>query len=66
MSEQTKLNSFPGNEYEALAMLYVQTQDLSGLTPEQLLDKYQEAYDKIRIHYKETYDERRYLGWTNK
>lgn len=53
------LYSFPDNEYEALAMLYVQHQDLSGLTPEQLLDMYHEAYDKIRTHEKETRAARR-------
>lgn len=55
----TNLYTFPDNEYEALAMLYVQHQDLSGLSPEQLLDMYQEAYDKIRAYEKETRAERR-------
>lgn len=53
------LYSFPDNKYDALAMLYVQHQDLSGLTPEQLLDMYHEAYDKIRAHEKETRAARR-------
>lgn len=47
------LNTFPENEIQALAMLYVQNQDLSSATPEQLLDMYQEAYDKIKAHRKE-------------
>lgn len=55
----TNLYSFPDDKYEALAMLYVQHQDLSGLTPEQLFDKYQEAYDKIRAHEKENRTNRR-------
>ena len=55
----TNLYSFPDNKYEALAMLYVQHQDLLGLTPEQLFDMYQAAYDKIRAHEKETRTERR-------
>lgn len=55
----TNLYSFPDNEYEALAMLYVQHQDLSGLTPEQLFDMYQEAYEKMRTHEKETRAARR-------
>ena len=42
------LNSFPRNEAEALAMLYVQQQNLSGLTPEAVLAMYQRAYKKIR------------------
>lgn len=46
------LNTFPANKYEALAMLYVQSQDLSDLTPDELLDKYLDAYEKIREHSK--------------
>lgn len=46
------LRSFPSNECEALAMLYVQNQDLSNVSPEELLDKYQDAYEKIREHKK--------------
>lgn len=45
--------TFPDNEIEALAMLWVQNQDLSSTTPEELLDKYQDAYDKIREHKKQ-------------
>ena len=45
-------STFPANRLEALAMLYVQSQDLSGLTPEQLLDMYEEAYSKLREHRK--------------
>lgn len=47
------LNTFPENETQALAMLYVQNQDLSSATPEQLFDLYQDAYDKIKAHRKE-------------
>lgn len=39
--------SFPANATEALAYLWIQNQDLSDLTPEQLYDKYQEAYNSI-------------------
>ena len=46
------LRTFPKNECEALAMLYIQNQDLSGLTPEQLFEKYQETYEKICKHRK--------------
>ena len=52
MADNANLSTFPDSEYEALAMLYVQNQDLSGLTPEQLLDMYQDAYDKIWQHRK--------------
>lgn len=50
MAENTHLETFPTNKFEALAMLYMQHQNLSGLTPEQVLDKYQDAYARIRDH----------------
>lgn len=46
------LNTFPSTETEALAMLFVQSQDLSGLSPEEIYDKYRDAYEKIREHHK--------------
>lgn len=42
----TNLRTFPCDEREALAMLYVQNQDLTGLTPEEIYDKYCDAYEK--------------------
>lgn len=45
-----ELKSFPKNRYEALAMLYLENQDLSNLTPEQLFDKYIEVYEAIKDH----------------
>lgn len=48
MSDKTDLYTFPSSEFEALALLYIQNQDLSGLTPEEIYDKYHEAYNKIR------------------
>lgn len=50
MAENTQLETFPSNKLEALAMLYMQHQNLSGLTPEQVLDKYQDVYAKMRNH----------------
>lgn len=50
MADNTHPETFPANKLEALAMLYMQHQNLSGLTPEQVLDKYQDAYAKIRDH----------------
>lgn len=41
------LETFPCNRNEALAMLYVQRQDLSKLTPQELLDMYEDAYAQI-------------------
>ena len=48
MSENIK--AFPSNESEALAFLYVQSLDLSGLTPTQIYDKYRNAYEEIHKH----------------
>lgn len=56
------LRTFPKNECEALAILYIQNQDLSELTPEQLFEKYQETYEKICKHRKLCND--RKLGLT--
>lgn len=41
------LETFPSNEIEALAMLFVQRQDLSKATPRDLLDMYEDAYNQI-------------------
>ena len=38
---------FPENSAEALAMLYLEKQDIKDLTPEQLADKYDEVVNKI-------------------
>lgn len=43
MSE-INLSSFLANDQEAIAFLYVQNQDLSGLSPEEIYDKYRDAY----------------------
>lgn len=48
MSENTELRAFPKDEFEALAMLYLQNQDLSGCTPTYIYDKYLEALYEIR------------------
>lgn len=46
-------HTFPDGKIEALAMLYLENQDLAGLTPEEILDKYDDAYEKIKAHYRE-------------
>lgn len=50
MADNTHLESFPTNKFEALAILYLQHQNLSGVSPEQLLDWYQDVYAKMRDH----------------
>ena len=41
--ENVILGTFPETEIEALAMLYVQNQDLKDVTPEKLLEMYDSA-----------------------
>ena len=48
MSDDVKLNSFPGSETEALAFLYVQSQDLTGKTPAEISTMYYEAYYAVQ------------------
>ena len=50
MADNTHLETFPANKFEALAILYLQHQNLSGVSPEQLLDWYQDVYAKMRDH----------------
>lgn len=44
---ETYLSTFPANEIEALALLYVQTRDISDATPEDLLTMYDQACEKM-------------------
>lgn len=60
---ETRLDTFPSNETEALAMLYIQQQDLSDLSPEEMYDKYYDAYQKIREYRKAKRDANR-KSWT--
>ncbi|WP_157454950.1 hypothetical protein [Carnobacterium maltaromaticum] len=50
MSE-TNLKTFPKNKYDALTMLFLQNQDLSNLTPEELANKYNEVHAKIKASF---------------
>jgi len=44
LPNEVKLATFPDDAIEALALIYVQNQDLSGKSPEDLLTMYYEAY----------------------
>ena len=47
MGQENK--SFPSNKLEALALLYVENiNNISSLSPESLLKKYNSAYEKLR------------------
>lgn len=50
MSDGVKL--FPSDRIEALTMLYLQNQDLSEATPEELVQKYLEVRSKIEESFK--------------
>ena len=41
------LQSFPRDAYEPLAILYVERQDLTGLTPEEIFEKYNDALERM-------------------
>lgn len=45
----------PAKELRALAMAYVKGQDLSGCSPEEVLDMYSDALSRIWKHYEENY-----------
>lgn len=47
MKGENTMSEFPSNSYEALAMLYMENQDLSGKTPEELLKLFYETEKKI-------------------
>lgn len=48
---------FPSSAYEAIAMLYVQNQDLSGKTPEELFKLFKETERSLYKHATENRNE---------
>lgn len=44
----------PKVEFKALALAYVQGQDLSGKTPEEVLDMYDDALSRIYTRFEES------------
>lgn len=59
MSNDIKLNSFPSTRTEALAFLYVKSQDLTGKSPSEIQTMYFEAYYEIKRDYSKKYNS----GW---
>ncbi|MBQ6094982.1 MAG: hypothetical protein IJL09_06230 [Lachnospiraceae bacterium] len=45
--DQFNQGAFPSNEIEALTLLYLQNQSLSGLAPEEIYDKYLDAIKRM-------------------
>lgn len=42
------MSDFPDNRYDALALIYVQSRDLSTLSPVEILDLYENARQEIK------------------
>ncbi|MEF7657891.1 hypothetical protein AAHH72_26190 [Bacillus cereus] len=40
MANNVNLNTFPSNKIQALTMLYLQNQDLTGKSPSEIVDLY--------------------------
>lgn len=45
-----RLYAFPQNSIQALAMLYLSQQDISNLSPSELLDKYKSVIEEMDNH----------------
>lgn len=50
---------FKKETIEKLALLYLSKQDISGLSPEELLDRFSDAYERISARQKENKPEQR-------
>lgn len=48
MANEVRLTAFPSNAQEALALLYVQSQDLKGKAPSEIQTMYYEALYQLR------------------
>lgn len=47
MANDANLRAFPSDSCEFLTMLFLQNQDLSGKSPEDIAEMYDGAYEKI-------------------
>ncbi len=59
MEDLEKMKSFPRNEREACAFLYMKSQDLSGKSPIEVYEMYLEAYYEIS----KEHNRRHHNGW---
>lgn len=53
------LNVFPSNRHEALAILFLKSQDLSGKSPEEIAIMYDDAHSRIKTKLDELKKERK-------
>jgi len=44
---EIKLSTFPASKYDALTILYLQNQNLSGMTPKEIVSMFDTAYKKF-------------------
>lgn len=51
-SNEIELYTFPSTKSEALAMLYLQSQNLTNISPEEFAKKYEDVHSKISSFYK--------------
>lgn len=49
-----EIKIFPSNRAEALTMLHLQSQDLSGKTPKDIMEMYDSAYSQFKSDSDET------------
>lgn len=47
MNESINLSAFPKNSYQALAMVYLNSLNLTGKSPEDIVHIYNDAYERI-------------------
>lgn len=59
MADNATIKIFPSSEEEAVAMLYVQRQGLTGKSPSEIYTMYQEAYYEILMDLRK----KRNAGW---
>lgn len=53
MSNDVSLSTFPSGKLQGLAMLYLNNQDLSQLSPAQIAEKYEQAISEINDYYRQ-------------
>lgn len=51
------IKAFPADKYDALAMLYVSSRDITNATPEEIADLYANAYRRIQERFKQAQKE---------
>ncbi|MCQ6356411.1 hypothetical protein [Bacillus cereus] len=58
MANNVDLNTFPSNRIQALTMLYLQNQDLTGKSPSEIVDLYISATQEIKESFRNNGGER--------